>query len=183
LEFEGGVISRFSNRKTRRANAEGDYAMEHGIIQGRVDPTDGTVFDSWFDPIEAVLRTKVRGFIKRLIEEELSSVLDRPRYGRPSNSSKADGAAVGHRHGHRNRSLTGTFGPTEIAVPRARLVGEAGKTTEWKSQSLRAYQRRTRAADALIASTYLSGTNTRRVRRALAAVFTAKMWSAASGGR
>ena len=36
---------------------------------------------------------------------------------------------------------------------------------------MRAYQRRTRAADALIASCYLSGTNTRRVRRALAAVF------------
>ncbi len=51
------------------------------------------------------------------------------------------------------------------------IAGEDGKTTEWKSQALRAYQRRTRAADALIASCYLSGTNTRRVRRALAAVF------------
>ena len=40
-----------------------------------------------------------------------------------------------------------------------------------KSQALRAYQRRTLAADALIASTYLSGTNTRRVRRALMALF------------
>jgi putative transposase len=36
---------------------------------------------------------------------------------------------------------------------------------------VRAYQRRTRAADALIASAYLSGTNTRRMRRALAALF------------
>src|SRR6202140_1747654 len=78
---------------------------------------------------------------------------------------------VGHRHGHRMRSLTGTFGPTQIAVPRARIVGKDSKTTEWKSKALRAYQRRPRAADALIASTYLSGTNTRRVRRALAAVF------------
>ena len=34
-----------------------------------------------------------------------------------------------------------------------------------------AYQRRTRAADALIAGAYLAGTNTRRVRRALNAVF------------
>lgn len=49
-------------------------------------------------------------------------------------------------------------------------VGD-GRTTEWKSQSLRAYQRRTQAADALIAGTYLAGTNTRRVRRALAALF------------
>jgi transposase-like protein len=69
------------------------------------------------------------------------------------------------------RSLTGTFGPIEIAVPRARLNTPDGKTTEWKSKALRAYQRRTLAADALIASTYLAGTNTRRVRRALAALF------------
>jgi len=30
-----------------------------------------------------------------------------------------------------------------------------GKTAEWKSQALRAYQRRTLAADALIAGCYL----------------------------
>src|SRR5207253_5558092 len=78
---------------------------------------------------------------------------------------------TGHRHGHRSRSLMGTFGRTEIAVPRARLDGPDGQTTEWKSKALRAYQRRTLAADALIASTYLAGTNTRRVRRALAALF------------
>jgi putative transposase len=70
------------------------------------------------------------------------------------------------RNGHRERSLTGTFGKTRIAVPRARLTGEDGSTQEWRSASLRAYQRRTQAADALIASAYLSGTNTRRVRRA-----------------
>jgi hypothetical protein len=63
------------------------------------------------------------------------------------------------------------FGKTEIAVPRARLNGSGGKTTEWKSQVLRNYQRRTRAADALIAGAYLAGTNTRRVRRALRSVF------------
>ena len=58
----------------------------------------------------------------------------------------------------------GTFGKVEIEVPRARLNTADGKTTEWKSQALRAYQRRTLAADALIAGTYLAGTNTRRVR-------------------
>ena len=56
-------------------------------------------------------------------------------------------------------------------MPRARLVGADGKTSEWKSKVLRAYQRRTLAADALIASAYLAGTNTRRVRRALKALF------------
>src|SRR5258708_25416387 len=53
----------------------------------------------------------------------------------------------------------------------ARLNTPEGKTTEWKSQALRAYQRRTLAADALLASSYLAGTNARRVRRALAALF------------
>jgi putative transposase len=56
-------------------------------------------------------------------------------------------------------------------VPRARLMGADGKTHEWKSKSLRAYQRRTKAADAWIAGAYLAGTNTPRVRRALRAVF------------
>jgi putative transposase len=56
-------------------------------------------------------------------------------------------------------------------VPRTRLTRSEGGTTEWKAQALRAYQRCTLAADALIASTYLAGTNTRRVRRALAALF------------
>jgi putative transposase len=85
----------------------------------------------------------------------------------------ADGpvGVTGHRHGHRSRSLMGTFGRTEIEVPRARLDGVDGKTTEWKNKTLRAYQRRTLATDALIAGTYLAGTNTRRVRRALAALF------------
>ena len=56
-------------------------------------------------------------------------------------------------------------------MPRARLHTEDGTTAEWRSGALRAYQRRTKAADALIASAYLAGTNTRRVRRALAALF------------
>jgi len=97
--------------------------------------------------------------------------LARPRYVRRQAEEAEHAAVVGVRHGHRERTLTGTFGQTRIAVPRARLMGEDGKTREWKSGSLRACQRRTKAADALIASAYLSGTNTRRVRRALAAVF------------
>jgi putative transposase len=64
---------------------------------------------------------------------------------------------TGHRHGSRTRTLTGTFGKTEIAVRRARLNTSDGKTREWKSQGLRNYQRRTLAADALIAGTYLAG--------------------------
>jgi mutator family transposase len=124
------------------------------------------LFDDWFDPIEAGVRNRVRGFIEAMIEGELDSALLRPRYGRRPKlaNEDADGSAglTGHRHGHRSRSLTGTFGGVEIAVPWARINGEDGKTLEWKSKVLLAYQRRTLAADVLIASTYLSGTNTRR---------------------
>ena len=148
--------------------------MKRDTTKSAADAADERLFDNWFDPIETALRAKVRGFIETLVEEELETALSRPRYGRRPEPPAADHAGepiVGHRHGRRMRSLTGTFGPTQIAVPRARIVGKDGKTMEWKSKALRAYQRRTRAADALIASTYLSGTNTRRVRRALAALF------------
>ena len=147
--------------------------MTKTITKTAAVAADIMLLDDWFDPIENGIRARVRGFIETMLEEELDGVLSRPRYGRRKASQNEDAAApiVGCRHGHRKRGLTGTFGKTEIAVPRARIEGEDGKTSEWKSKSLRAYQRRTKAADALIAGAYLSGTNTRRVRRALAAVF------------
>jgi transposase-like protein len=92
------------------------------------------VFDNWFDPIETEVRARARGFIEELIHGELDAVLARPRYERskkPDDEGRAE--VTGHRHGSRTRSLTGTFGPIEIAVPRARLNTADGKTTEWKS--------------------------------------------------
>ena len=132
---------------------------------------EALLLDDWFDAIEDGVRARARGFIETMLEEELSEALSRPRYGRRKpGEDEAAPSVVGLRHGHRERTLTGTFGETRIAVPRARLTGEDGKTRGWQSGSLRAYQRRTRAADALIAGAYLAGTNTRRVRRALNAV-------------
>ncbi len=53
-------------------------------------PAEGDfLFDGWFDPIEAGLRTRVRGFIETLLEEELTAVLSRPRYGRPCAATSA----------------------------------------------------------------------------------------------
>src|SRR5881227_1537921 len=133
------------------------------------------LFDNWFDPIEAGLRDRAREFLQAMFEGELDGVLARLRYVRraklPRGGSQGAAGVIGHRHGHRSRSLLGTFGRIEIELPRARLNTADGKTTEWKSQALRAYQRRTLAADALIASCYLAGTNTHRVRRALGALF------------
>lgn len=129
------------------------------------------LFDNWFDPIESGVRGRVREFIEELIRCELDDALARPRYGRAKDADRRSTSIAGHRHGSRTRSLTGSFGRTEITVPRARLQTRDGRTTEWRSQVLRTYQRRTLTADALIAGTYLAGTNTRRVRRALAALF------------
>ena len=56
------------------------------------------------------------------------------------------------------------------------LTNPEGKTTDWKTRALRAYQRRTLFADALIASCCLAVTNIRRVRRTLAALSAG--WSA-----
>ena len=56
-------------------------------------------------------------------------------------------------------------------MPRARIVEEDGRASEWRSRALPRYQRLTRKAEALIASVYLSGTNTRRVKRALFGLF------------
>src|SRR5207237_6799767 len=90
------------------------------------------LLDEWFDPIEAGLRDRVRELIQAMIESELEAALSRPRYARRPKGAceKADGASgiTGHRHGHRSRSLLGTFGRVEIAVPRPRLATAEGKT-------------------------------------------------------
>ena len=133
---------------------------------------DHFLCDDWFDPLESGIRTRIRGFIEQLLETELDAALGRARYERADvgGDGSAKGAA-GSRHGHRERSLLGTFGATTVRVPRARLATPDGGTSEGRNATIPACQRRTKRADALIAGAYLSGTNTRRVRRALAALF------------
>src|SRR5438874_13763884 len=118
------------------------------------------LFDNWFDPIEVGLRERVRELIQAMIEGELEEALSRPRYARraklPSGEASDAAGVTGHRHGHRSRSALGSFGQVKIDLPRSRLNAPDGKTMEWKSQALRAYQRRTLLADALLASTYLA---------------------------
>ena len=117
------------------------------------------------DPIEDRLRETVRATIEALFDEELAAFLGRMRYDR------GDGARKGYRHGRRDRQIVGTFGAETVSVPRARIEGEDGRTTEWRSKALPRYQRLTKRAEALIAAVYLAGTNTRRVKRALFGLF------------
>jgi transposase-like protein len=145
--------------------------------------------EGWRDRIEAGVRGRIRGFIEEMLEAELLQALGRERYVRLKITSGAAVArseglgdeeaargvtvvpAKGHRHGNRERELMGTFGTVTIAVPRARLNTADGKTTEWQNKTLPAYRRRTKEIEALIAGSYLAGCNTRRVGRALAALF------------
>jgi len=121
--------------------------------------------DAGYDPIEDRLRQNIRATIEALFEEELAAVIGRCRYDR------GGGLKKGYRHGHRDRQLVGTFGTETVSVPRARIENEEGKITEWRSRALPRYQRLTKKAEALIASVYLAGTNTRRVKRALFGLF------------
>ncbi|RWL06441.1 MAG: hypothetical protein EOR56_28420 [Mesorhizobium sp.] len=95
-----------------------------------VHPGDGAasyLFANCFDPIEAGLQ-RVRGFIETMLETELDAVLARRRYGRqPAARSDETIGVAGHRLGRRTRTLTGTFGTTEITVSRARPRGRHGQ--------------------------------------------------------
>ncbi len=139
--------------------------MEQNSTKMEADGTMLFAEDAWFDPIEAGIRDRVRGFIQELLEQELTAALGRTRHER------AEGEPIGYRNGTRERQLLGSFGPVELTVPRARMTAEGGGTQEWRSASLPRYARMTRQVEALIAGAYLAGTNTRRVKRALAALF------------
>jgi putative transposase len=128
---------------------------------GRLEPFSG---EAWFDPIEAGIRGRVRGFIEELLDQELTQALGRARHERRAEPK-------GYRNGIRERQLLGSFGSVRISVPRARMTAKDGGTQEWRCAALPRYARMTRQVEALIAGAYLSGTNTRRVKRALSALF------------
>ena len=44
---------------------------------------------AWFDPIEEMIRDRVRGFIENLVEAELDDALGRSRYQRPGTANVA----------------------------------------------------------------------------------------------
>jgi putative transposase len=62
----------------------------------------------WFDPIEVIIRDRVRGFIEELVEAELDDALGRSRYQRRGTADMV--RPTGYRHGRRERQLLGSFG-------------------------------------------------------------------------
>src|SRR5918912_2670703 len=115
------------------------------MAQDSTTVADGTGLfagEAWFDPIEAGIRGRIRGFIEELLEQELTAALGRARHER------AAGEAKGYRNGTRERQLLGSFGPVEVEVPRARMNAGGGGTREWRSSALPGYARMTRQVEA-----------------------------------
>lgn len=112
--------------------------------------------------LETLIRRRARGLIDAIVEEELEAVLG------AAESARVGPARQGYRHGTRERTLTTSLGPTTFAMPRARVRTAEGATAEWRSELVPRYQRRSERVDEAILGVYLSGTNTRRIKGALA---------------
>jgi putative transposase len=112
--------------------------------------------------LEELMRERIRGTIELIVEQELEAALG------AASSARVGERRSGYRHGHRERTLSTSLGAATIAMPRARIEGENGQRHEWRSQIIPRYQRRTERVDEAILGVYLSGTNTRRLRGALA---------------
>lgn len=114
------------------------------------------------DTIEREIRERIRATIEVIVEEEVEAMLG----AKPS--QRVGSARQGYRHGHRDRTLTTSVGPTTIAMPRARMTEADGTSIEWHSRTVRRYERRTQRVDDALLGVYLSGANSRRIRGALA---------------
>jgi transposase-like protein len=112
--------------------------------------------------LETLIRERARGLIDAIVEEELAAALG------AASSARVGSARQGYRHGTRARTLTTSLGPTTVAMPRARVRTAEGAPTEWRSELVPRYQRRSERVDEAILGVYLSGTNTRRIKGALA---------------
>src|SRR4051794_41909984 len=88
-------------------------------------PAEAALFagEAWFDPIEAGLRERIRGFIEELLEQELTAALGRRRHGR--------GPSPGHRHGHRERRAARPLRPGGLNRARAPARGRGGPPPPW----------------------------------------------------
>lgn len=112
--------------------------------------------------LETIIRRRARGLIDAIVEEELEAALG------AAPSARVGTARQGYRHGTRERTLTTSLGPTTFAMPRARVRTPDGTTAEWRSELVPRYQRRSERVDEAILGVYLSGTNSRRIKGALA---------------
>ncbi len=110
--------------------------------------------------IEAQFRRHIREALDVALAEELAAALGSGRHQRTDRR-------CGYRNGTVERTITTPDGTRTVTVPRGRVADTAGVTTEFHSQLLPRYARRTREIDDAILGCYLGGINSRRIRIAL----------------
>ena len=110
--------------------------------------------------IEAQFRRHIREALAVALAEELAAALGSGRHQRTDRR-------CGYRNGTVERTITTPDGTRTVTVPRGRVADTAGVTTEFHSQLLPRYARRTREIDDAILGCYLGGINSRRIRIAL----------------
>jgi len=107
-----------------------------------------------------VLRQEIRRTIERVLGEELSFALRAVPYQRTPERT-------GYRNGTHSRDICTSYGTVKLDVPRGRVIKEDGASEEFESSMIGRYRRRSKEIDEAILAMYLSGCNTRRVKRAL----------------
>jgi transposase-like protein len=106
------------------------------------------------------IRCKTREAIEAVLEEELTAALGSGSYERNDDRR-------GYRNGVQVRTMTTAVGSREVRIPRGRLTDDEGTTSEFRSELLPRYARRTKEVDEAILGVYLAGANSRRIRKAL----------------
>jgi putative transposase len=124
-----------------------------------VRTTTPAVLPFTMDRLSELARDRVRQALGQIAQEELTAFLGADAYARTAGRR-------GYRNGTKTRTLTTSFGPTELVVPRASIF-DGEKDLEWQSQIIPRYARRTREVDAALLGLYFGGVNTRRVKQAI----------------
>jgi transposase-like protein len=110
--------------------------------------------------IQEKIRVRIREAIEVVVQEELTEALGTGSYERSDQRR-------GYRNGFEERTVTTEAGTRQLRIPRGRITHEDGTTSEFRSEILPRYARRTRAIDEAMLGIYLAGANTRRIRKAL----------------
>ena len=122
--------------------------------------TSPTTILQFRQDIETQFRRHVREALDLALAEELAAALGSERHQRTDRR-------CGYRNGTVERTITTPEGTRTLTVPRGRVVGTGGGTTEFRSQLLPRYAHRTWEVDRAILGCYLGGINSRRIRTAL----------------
>ena len=128
---------------------------------GKVTTNDDQVLEFRRD-FQRELRGRIREAIQAVLGKELNAALGCQRHERSEGRR-------GYRNGTQEPEITTANGLQTLEIPRGRLWTKDEGTTEFQSEILPRYARRTREVDEAILGVYLAGGNSRRIRKALGA--------------